>query len=130
MHPVTNSSNKSISYALGRVSRLKRRSDFLRAAKGAKAAMPGLVLQARAGPAPEAASRVGFTVTRKVGNAVARNRAKRRLRAIADALLPGKSRAGFDYVLIGRAATLTRDFSALREDLQKALARVHQENSK
>jgi len=110
--------------------RLKQRADFLRAAKGAKAAMPGLVLQARAGPAPEAAARVGFTVTRKVGNAVARNRAKRRLRAIADALLPGKSRAGFDYVLVGRTATLTRNFSALREDLQKALARVHQENSK
>jgi len=130
MHPVTDSPSKSESYKALRLPRLKQRGDFLRTAKGAKAAMPGLVLQSRAQETPQTAPRVGFTVTRKVGNAVARNRAKRRLRAIADALLPTGGRAGFDYVLIGRTDTLTRPFTALRDDLHGALQRVHQERNK
>lgn len=123
MHPVAATPPESGPVKASRLLRLTQRADFLRAARGTKAAMPGLVLQSCQGSSDGA--RVGFTVTRKVGNAVARNRAKRRLRAIADALLAGNGQAGFDYVLIGRAATLTRDFAALGEDLQTALQRVH-----
>jgi ribonuclease P protein component len=69
--------------------------------------------------------RVGFTASRKVGNAVARNRAKRRLRAVAAALLPLYGLPGNDYVLVARTATLTRPFSALQEDLKAALTAAH-----
>jgi ribonuclease P protein component len=70
--------------------------------------------------------RLGFTVTKKVGNAVVRNRARRRLRAAADRVMPGTGRAGWDYVLIGRAETLTRPFERLCEDLERAVAAVHE----
>ncbi|MGK2740969.1 ribonuclease P protein component [Tepidicaulis sp. LMO-SS28] len=117
--------------------RLTKRREFLAAARGRKWAAPGLVLQARArapsgkaaaenGPPEESrAWRVGFTVTKKVGNAVIRNRAKRRLRAAARDVLPLAAKSGFDYVLIGRQGTLTRPYSALLEDLHLALSRVH-----
>lgn len=105
---------------------LKKRAEFLAAARGAKAATPGLVLQARnrqeAQPAPY---RTGFTATRKIGGAVVRNRVKRRLRALAAELLPQCGRMGYDYVLIGRAETANRKYDALREDLKRALNRVH-----
>jgi ribonuclease P protein component len=68
--------------------------------------------------------RVGFTASRKVGNAVARNRAKRRLRAAAAALLPLYGSPGNDYVLVARTATLTRPFPALLDDLKAALVRT------
>jgi ribonuclease P protein component len=113
------------------VRHLKRRSQFLRIARsGRKWAMPGLVLQvgrgdARIGAAdPAAAIRVGFTASRKVGNAVARNRVRRRLRAAAEEILPVHARPGRDYVIIGRAATLRRPFHALLGDLENALKRV------
>ncbi|MCB2101344.1 MAG: ribonuclease P protein component [Rhodobacterales bacterium] len=115
--------------------RLKRRSDFLRVARaGRKWAAPGLVLQVRPhrrderfqglDPDHRPPLRVGFTVSKKVGNAVVRNRARRRLRALAEALLPVHARAGHDVVLIGRAATPTRPFAALEADLLAALKRV------
>jgi ribonuclease P protein component len=88
--------------------------------------MPGLVLQAAPAP-PEAdrgAVRVGFTASRRVGNAVARNRAKRRLRAAASKVLAEDGRAATDYVLIARAATATRQFDRLVADLHVALGRV------
>lgn len=70
--------------------------------------------------------RVGFTCSKKVGNAVARNRAKRRLRAAAAATLPRLGRPGWDYVLIGRAgATATRPFTEMLADLEAGLRRVH-----
>jgi ribonuclease P protein component len=69
--------------------------------------------------------RVGFTVTKKVGDAVRRNRAKRRLREVARAVLPLYAVEGTDYVLIGRDATLTRPFADLIEDLKMALRKVH-----
>lgn len=113
------------------VSRLKRRADFLKIArKGRKWAAPGVVLQAfkRDDGTPEGI-RVGFTVSRKVGNAVVRNRARRRLRAAAEQVLPERGKAGYDYVLIGRQGTLGRTFPALIGDLNRALERVEQEKS-
>jgi ribonuclease P protein component len=99
------------------------RRDFLAAAAaGRKAAEPGLVFQARA--VPSQPCRVGFTVTRKVGNAVVRNRARRRLRAAADSVLRAAPPPGWDLVLVGRAGTLTRPFALLCEDLRRALART------
>jgi ribonuclease P protein component len=99
------------------------RRDFLAAAaSGLRAAQPGLVLQARATGADP--MRIGFTVTRKVGNAVVRNRARRRLRAAADAVLRPAPPAGWDVVLIGRGGTLDRPFALLCDDLRRALART------
>ena len=103
--------------------RLKRRAEFLRAAaQGRKFSTPGLVLQAVA--APESSLRVGFTCSKKVGNAVARNRAKRRLRAAAQAVMPTLAMPGHDYVLIGRTETVTRPYALLLQDLRLALKRV------
>ena len=106
--------------------RLKRRSDFLRtAAARHKAALPGLVLQvAPQAAAAGAAARIGFTASRKVGNAVRRNRARRRLRAAAAALMPAHAEPGRDYVLIARGETATRPWTLLLGDLEAALKRV------
>ena len=87
---------------------------------------PGLVLQARCRPEPDAGPSigVGFTASRKVGNAVARNRARRRLRALAAEILPRAGKPGVDYVLIARGGTLKRPHIGLTEDLKTALAQV------
>lgn len=89
---------------------------------------PGLVLQVRRHPeaTPRAGRslRVGFTVSRKVGGAVVRNRVRRRLRALAAELMPRLAAPGHDYVLIGRAATEERSFAALKQDLETALKHV------
>lgn len=111
---------------------LKRRSEYLRVAReGRSAALPGLILQLRRGDDDalggwdgEAPLRLGVTVTRKVGNAVIRNRVRRRLRAVARQVLPGTGAAGCDCVLIGRAATVRRPFAALVADLTTALGRL------
>ncbi len=90
--------------------------------------MPGLVLQAMArdgaGAIDPEIVRVGFTASKKVGNAVRRNRAKRRLKALAEAMLPLYGAPGHDYVLICRGGTAARDFVALGGDLRRALERV------
>lgn len=110
-----------------RLVRLKKRADFLRvAALRRKWAAPGLILQSAPTP-PESradATRVGFTVSKKVGNAVERNRARRRLKAAADELLPELAAADVDLVVIGRKETLTRPYSLLLQDLRTALKRV------
>lgn len=88
--------------------------------------MPGFVLQAAAVPADLSPTtvRVGFTVSRKVGNAVVRNRVRRRLREIARQVIPGQARADLDYVLVGRQGALERDFGLMRQELVEALKRL------
>ena len=118
------------------IGRLKRRAEFLQvAAANRKWVAPGLILQVRRQPsteresddAPRAAQleavRVGFTASRKVGNAVKRNRARRRLRAAAAEVLP-QAEPGMDFVLIARAATVDRDYQALVADLVAGLKRL------
>jgi ribonuclease P protein component len=108
---------------------LSKRSDFLAAARARRQSAPAFLVQARRRQDAEGAGdliRVGFTCSKKVGNAVARNRAKRRLREIARMELPLGGKPGWDYVLIGRKdATATREFAALRADLAKALRQIH-----
>ena len=116
------------------IARLKRRAEFLRVANARrKAVTPGLILQALKRPKettamPKAetdnAPRVGFTASRKVGIAVARNRARRRLRAAASEVLPRHAAPGHDYVVIARQHTLTRPFPALIGDFEAALKQL------
>ncbi len=111
-----------------RFGRLTRRADFLRVAgRGRKWVTPGLIVQAahsEAARGAEGTIRVGYTASRKVGSAVARNRARRRLRAAAAEVMPSRARPGHDYVLIARRTTLTRPYRALRGDLATALERL------
>jgi ribonuclease P protein component len=112
-----------------RIARLRKRADFLAAARHLRR-VAGVVTLEMA-PTPVSASepetlRLGFTASKKIGNAVARNRAKRRLRAAAYALLPLSGRPGHDYVLVARAGILTRDFLALKGDIAEAARAVHQ----
>lgn len=105
---------------------LRQRADFLRAASARRQATPGFLLQARDRADALPTIRVGFTCSKKVGNAVARNRARRRLREIARLDLAAHGRPGWDYVLVGRRdATAGRDFARMRADLVDALSRVH-----
>jgi ribonuclease P protein component len=108
------------------IPRLKRRGEFLNVArKGRKWVMPGMVVQAcDALDDTGDRLRVGFTVSRKVGNAVKRNRARRRLRAVAERLLPVNTKGGIDVVIIGRVTTLNRSFDKLTSDLAKALLKL------
>lgn len=107
--------------------RLKKRADFLRVKEtGRSASSPGLVLQAASLAAVDASEmlRYGLTASRRVGGAVERNRARRRLRVLAERLLPLHARPGHDYVLIARAATVDRNFALLEADLFAALKRL------
>ncbi|MBT5264954.1 MAG: ribonuclease P protein component [Rhodospirillaceae bacterium] len=128
-------------------SRLTRRPEYLRVARGRrKAVTPGIVVQARARDTGQQGGRqdgqqgsqqggqqdgdgkvfrVGFTASRKVGNAVARNRARRRLKAVASDVMQHLAKTGTDYVLIARGATVERAYDDLLGDLRSALRRLH-----
>lgn len=115
-------------FACASMTTLTQRADFLRASKARRKPCGAFLLQARRRSHDEAAHglRVGFTCSKKVGNAVTRNRAKRRLRAVARAVLPEHGRDGWDYVLIGRpGVTINHDFAAMCADLTRALRQVH-----
>jgi ribonuclease P protein component len=104
---------------------IRMRADFLRAASARRQGTDGFMVQAR-DRGDGQPMRVGFTASKKVGNAVTRNRAKRRLRALAHDVLRAAGRPGWDYVLVARPqATVCRDFALLKDDLARALARVH-----
>jgi len=110
--------------------RLKNRPDFLRAAQARRQGTGSFLLQARARGDDSAAVRVGFTASRKIGNAVFRNRAKRRLRALARAVMPALARPGWDYVLVAKPeATVTRAYADLCRDLTAALVSVHRDRA-
>jgi len=110
------------------VLRLQRRPQFLKVAgTRQKWVAPGLILQIRRRPeddteaVPEGAIRLGFTVSKKVGNAVQRNRARRRLRAAAGEIFAQHAALNCDFVIIGRAATLKRSYDSLVKDIQASL---------
>lgn len=112
-----------------RLARLKTRRDFLRVADTrARFTTPSLILQVRRHDAGESAQlpaiRVGFTVSKKVGNAVVRNRVKRRLRAAADSVIAARAESGHDFVLIGRRESEDRAYADLLRDIETALART------
>jgi ribonuclease P protein component len=104
--------------------RLKQRADFVAAAGALKVPSAGFVLQAR-DRSDQAPARIGFTVSRKVGNAVERNRVRRRLRELARLKSGDALRPGHDYVLVGRRAALSAAFSDLAADYDRAISRIH-----
>ena len=108
------------------VATLKRRRDFLRVAGACNInATRGLVLQACPTSDKSGGLKVGFTASRKVGNSVMRNRARRRLRAAVEKVMPLNAAPDYDYVVIARAGTADRPFEALTRDLETALKRLN-----
>jgi ribonuclease P protein component len=105
---------------------LAKRADFLKAASARRQGTAGFLLQARDRADGDPMARVGFTASKKIGNAVLRNRAKRRLRALARQVLTAAARPGWDYVLVARPeATVARPYADLCADLDLALQSVH-----
>ena len=108
---------------------IKKRSDFLAANRGKRYATPGFVLLVKDRQDDNADIRLGITITKKVGNAVVRNRMRRRFRALAQEMLASKGKAGADHILIGRDGGIERDFGELRTDMMKALGKLCQNRS-
>ncbi|HEX2841424.1 ribonuclease P protein component [Hyphomicrobium sp.] len=112
------------------VATLKKRAEFLRLRGGARFATPSFVLETRPrlnvrDVAPAAGPRFGFTVTKKLGKAVVRNRIRRRLKAAVALVAPGRAHSEHDYVLVARPAAFDRAFPDVKKDLERALQRVH-----
>jgi ribonuclease P protein component len=103
---------------------IKKRSDFLAANRGKRYATPGFVLLVKDRQDDDPAIRLGITITKKVGNAVVRNRMRRRFRALAAELLGDKGKAGADHVIIGRDGGIEKDFGELRADFSRALDKL------
>jgi ribonuclease P protein component len=103
---------------------IRKRADFVAANGGKRASTPGFLLLVRDREDADATMRVGFTVTRKIGGAVVRNRIKRRFRALAREIIPASGLSGADHVMIGRAKGVEREFSLLRSELADALDRL------
>lgn len=120
------SSAPDVAGAAAPIAILTRRADFLAANRGLRVARPGFVLLVRPNEGAEGGQgiRYGITVTRKIGNAVVRNRMKRRFRALLRDALPVAGLPDHDHVLIGRAGGIERDFGKLREELAMALSRA------
>lgn len=110
--------------AVLKLERLKKRADFLACAKGAVCARGALLIQALPRADGSDHVRAGFTATRRIGGAVVRNRAKRRMREAARALLPDLARPGFDYVFVARGGAPTRPWPRLLDDMKSALIRL------
>ncbi len=111
------------------IGRLKTRPEFLFVKGGTRFATPSFVLEARrrlshSSHAPELA-RFGFTATKRLGGAVVRNRARRRLKEAVRLTAPAHALEGYDYVLIARGGTVQRPFTDLIKDLTRALTKVH-----
>ncbi|MEP9377559.1 ribonuclease P protein component [Aquabacter sp. CN5-332] len=104
--------------------RLRKRRDFLAAAKAEKAGVASFLLQGR-DRRDEGDVRLGFTVTKKVGNAVVRNRIRRRMREVARAVMPASGRTGYDYVMVARPHALHAAYPDLVRDLERAISRLH-----
>lgn len=107
-----------------KLGKLKKRSEFLYVRNGRYQAKPGIVIQMRAQAEPTDIINVGFTATKKIGNAVVRNRCKRRMRELARELLPLHGKPGHDYVFIARATTAKAPWPDLHKDVEKALLRL------
>lgn len=111
------------------ITRLKKRSEFLACAKAPSCAKGAVVVQARPRGDDSDLIRVGFTATKRIGGAVERNRAKRRMREAARLLLPEHGRPGHDYVIIARGGTITRPWARLLDDVKSALIRLAAERA-
>ena len=126
-------SARSVRSMTAGLARLKTRADFLRvAAERSHAVRPSFILQAALRSGKDDCGevvRVGFTASRKVGNAVVRNRAKRRLQAVAAAVLPSKGRPEMDYVLVARATSREREYAQLIADLETALRQLDRQHT-
>lgn len=125
---IAEASEKPSAVSLCLIETLKNRPDFLRVAQARRQGTGGFLLQGRARDDGAAMVRVGFTASKKIGNAVARNRAKRRLRAVVREVLAASARPGWDYVLVAKPqATIARDYTDLLADLHSALRSVHKD---